>query len=99
MPQNDIRRGFSRGVDEAQRRANQGVQDNVPSHVRNGVMIQGVFVASGTNKTIQHKLGRQLSGWHALRPRGTGQVSEVSSNDKTLTLTASADVTVDVWVY
>lgn len=99
MPQGDIRRGFGRGVDEAQRRGNQIVQDNVPTHVRNGNMVEGVFIASGTNKTIQHGLGRPLRGWHTLRPRGTGQVSEVSADDKRLVLTATADVTVDIWVY
>jgi hypothetical protein len=101
MPQLDIRRGFGRAADESQRVAGQNTQNNVPTHVRNGILVKDVSVVASSKVTINHKLGRALTGWHIMRPRGAGNVHETDSNDKTLTLTESAGVAMvfDVWVY
>jgi hypothetical protein len=101
VPQLEKRRGFGRGVDEAQRIAGNSVQDNVPTHIRNGVLLKDVSVAASGSVTVNHKLGRALSGWQLMRPRGAGNVHETSSDARVLKLAESAGVamTFDLWVF
>lgn len=77
------------------------MQDNVPTHVRNGVMLRDLSIPASGTLVVNHKLGRALSGWQLQRPRGAGSVHETSSNNKTLTLAESAGValTFNLWVY
>lgn len=64
-----------------------------------GIILPGVSLASG-NTTINHLLGRKLQGWQIVDINGAATVYRSQpKNDKTLTLTSSAAVTVDLFVF
>lgn len=57
-------------------------------------------VISGDNE-VAHKLGATPSGWIVTRIQGTAgcALAEVTSDSKTLTLHATANATVTLWVW
>lgn len=57
-------------------------------------------VAAGTS-AIDHGLGAKPSGWLVVRVQGAAgcALAEVSSDDKTLTLHATASATLTLWVW
>ena len=67
-----------------------------------GKILEKVALTSGSN-TIRHTLGRVLKGWFIVRRRASATVYDTQdSNDTpqvTLLLTASANVTVDLYVF
>jgi len=67
-----------------------------------GKILEKVDLTSGPN-TIRHTLGRPLKGWFIVRRRASATVYDTQdSNDTpqvTLLLTASANVTVDLYVF
>lgn len=64
-----------------------------------GLILLGVSLASGAT-TINHLLGRKLQGWQIVDINGAATVYRSQpKNDKTLTLTSSAAVTVDLFVF
>lgn len=67
-----------------------------------GRLIQNVVLTAGEN-SVEHKLDRAPIGWVVTRKRANSEVWD-SQDDNTrpnrfLTLNASADVTVDIWVF
>lgn len=86
------------------------VQDNVlaglkavaQSPLLGGTLLKSVTLVSGDN-TIRHGLGSALSGWFVVRQRAAATIYDKQDAntipDKTLTLTASAAVTVDLYVF
>jgi hypothetical protein len=65
----------------------------------NGVLLKDIELASGSNK-INHKLGRKPQGWTVVDTNGTATVYRSAPfNALTLTLTASAGVTVSLHVF
>lgn len=57
--------------------------------------------ASTTATAFEHGLGIAPAGWLVLRAEGTtaASVVETASDDKTITLLASADVSLTLWVW
>lgn len=65
----------------------------------NGNFVNGVVLASGSN-VINHKLGRTPQGWMITDRNGAATVYRSAAfNPLTLTLTASAAVTVTLYVF
>jgi hypothetical protein len=65
----------------------------------NGVLLQEVELSTGTNK-INHKLGRKPQGWVVVDQNAAATVYRSAPfNALTLTLTASAGVTVSLHVF
>lgn len=68
----------------------------------NGIILQSVSLVSGAN-TINHKLGRKLQGWIPVRVRSAATFFDTQDSNPmpalTLTLTASAAVVVDLYVF
>lgn len=64
----------------------------------NAVILKGVVLSSSS--IINHTLGRKLVGWHIVRQRGSATVYDRQDTndfqDKTLLLTASSGVSVDI---
>jgi hypothetical protein len=86
------------------------VQENLLSASRSlvtnplldGRLLEGVVV--GTSSTeLSHGLGRKLRGWFPTRRRADARVWDTQDGNTrpelTLLLTASAAVTLDLWVY
>lgn len=67
-----------------------------------GQLLPNVALANGAN-VVNHGLGRALIGWFPTRVRASATVYDTqdanATPDKTLQLTASAAVTVDLWVF
>jgi hypothetical protein len=86
------------------------IQDNISNildpysskEILQGQFLTGVQLVSGTN-TVSHKLARQLIGWFVVRQRASAIIYDNQDAQTRpnlfLTLVASADVTVDLYVF
>lgn len=67
-----------------------------------GNILQSISLNTGTN-TINHKLGRNLSGWQIVRQRAAASIFDTQDTNQTpnltLTLTSSAPVVCDLYVF
>lgn len=67
-----------------------------------GNILSNITLISGSN-IINHKLGRTLSGWQIIRQRAAASIFDTQDTNKTpaltLTLTSSAPVVVDLYVF
>jgi predicted RNA binding protein YcfA (HicA-like mRNA interferase family) len=86
------------------------IQDNTGKAINqlsNNALVSGSVLTSQALKagdnTINHKLGKTLSGWFIVRQRGSASIYDKqdgnSSPAQTLILNSSADVTVDIYVF
>jgi hypothetical protein len=66
----------------------------------NGILLQNISLATGVN-SVPHKLQRKYQGWFFTKKSSAATVYQTSSSDDVqfLTLTASASVDVDIWVF
>lgn len=86
------------------------IQDNVSNildpysskEILQGQLLQNVSLSSGTNN-IPHKLERALIGWFIVRQRAAGTVYDTQDTNSVpnlfLRLIASADMSVDIYVF
>jgi hypothetical protein len=64
-----------------------------------GQLLSGVELASGTT-AVNHLLGRKMIGWAIVDQDASANIyRSAPMNDQTLTLTSSATVTVNLWVF
>jgi hypothetical protein len=92
--------------DEIQNR----VQDNTKKAIdqlsnqplTNGTILSSIALTTGNN-TVNHKLGKKLTGWFIVRQRSSATIYDNQDSNKaptqTLILVSSADVTVDIYVF
>lgn len=71
--------------------------------INSGVLLSGVVLSIGNN-TINHKLGRKLTGWYVVRMRNNhANIYDLQDSnnlsDKTLILNSDAAVSVDLVVF
>jgi hypothetical protein len=68
----------------------------------NGNILQNITLTTGAN-VINHKLGRKLQGWYIVRQRAASSIYDTQDSNQnpqlTLTLSASANVVVDIYVF
>ena len=70
-----------------------------------GVIVEGISFASGTAKTIAHKLGRKPRGWLVVLARDAAPVLHVTSanwaarDERHVTLTPGATFEADVYFF
>lgn len=72
----------------------------LPPVARDGLLLTGIDLTT-TPTAVNHGLGSTPSGWLVVRSQGAAaaSVAETASTSRTLTLVASASVTVDLWVW
>jgi len=74
----------------------------IDNPISQGILLKNQVLVSGAN-VINHKLGRKLQGWIVTRIRASATLYDTqdanSSPALTLQLTASAGVTVDLYVF
>lgn len=67
-----------------------------------GKILEKVVLSASSN-TIRHTLGRTLKGWFIVRQRASATIYDTQDSNTTpevtLKLTASAGVTVDIYVF
>ncbi len=64
-----------------------------------GALVESENLAATTPRELNHKLGRQPSGWILTDIDAAATVHRTAWDDKTISLEASADATVSVWVF
>jgi hypothetical protein len=65
-----------------------------------GTVIRNVVVATGANRQFSHGLGRVPQGFIVIdRTAGTANLTRVSWDDKFITFTVLANVTVSLYVF
>jgi hypothetical protein len=73
------------------------------SKVLDGNLVTGIVLAAGVTTPVAHGLGRAPIGFEVVRRRAQALVSDAQDSnatpDRTFSLVASADVTVDVWFF
>lgn len=94
-----------RAQDAAQENARRAGSAAANCPIVNGLPVTGVVLPAGAKTDVAHGLGRKWAGWLITRRYGTNP-SAVSSEFATqtdtsrfITLTATADTTIDIWVY
>lgn len=86
------------------------VQDNIQralapllgNQVLLGVLLAGIVLKAGVN-SVNHTLGRKLTGWTIVRQRAEAQLWDTQDSNPTpnltLSLNSTAAVTVDLYVF
>ena len=81
-------------------------QDNVANSfgpllklpIVDGILLTGIVLATGSNQ-FAHNLARQPIGWMVADLNAAATIYRTAWTDKTLSLTASAPVTLNLWVF
>ncbi len=91
-----------RNLNQIQQNITQAVNPLLANPANLGALVTGVKLVIGSN-AIGHGLGRALQGWSIVRQRGVASVYDTQDSNsaptKTLLLTSSAVVTVDIYVF
>lgn len=92
----------NREVNQLQLNIAQLLEPMAANPLTQGNILTQVALTSGTN-TIAHKLGRKLIGWQVIRQRASATLYDLQDANltpaQTLVLVASANVTVDLYVF
>lgn len=74
----------------------------IDSPLNNSILLKNISLTTGNN-TVNHKLGRKLTGWFITRRRATGNVYDTQDANQmpqlTLQLVSSAPIVVDLVVF
>ena len=89
-------------INQLQQNISQAVNPVLALPLTKGLTLANVQLTAGTNN-VPHTLGRTLQGWFVTRIRSSATIYDAqdsnTSPNKILVLVASADVTVDLFVY
>jgi hypothetical protein len=66
--------------------------------ILNGILLENVVLTSGSNE-IEHKLDRVPKGWVVVDQNASATFYSSSKTNRVLTLVASANATVSIWVF
>ena len=90
-------------INQIQENIEQVLEPFIINPILNGVLIKEVNIVSGTTTNIEHKLGRKPLGWIVTRKRADSRVWDLNdtntAQDKTLSLTCSSNVKIDLWIF
>lgn len=65
-----------------------------------GSQLSGIVLIANTPQMINHFLGKNQTGWIVTDQNAAASIFRTQPfNDSTLTIEASADVTINLWVY
>lgn len=86
-------------TDKLQQRWKSVLDPLLAKELTQGNLLQNISLLSGDN-ILSHRLGRMMTGWFVVdQNAGVTLYRSAALNDKTLTLNASAPVTVSLWVF
>lgn len=92
----------NREVNQLQSNIISSLQSVIQNQLVNGRVIKDQKLTVGSN-TINHGLNQTLQGWIIVRKRASSDIYDEQDSNKTPALTlilhASADVTVDIYVF
>lgn len=96
------------GVKDADlRKVQQNIENVVTSVIRkeiiDGVLLKNVCLHAGIANEIKHRLGREPLGWTVVRKRADARIWDIQdfnkNPSKTLAITCSHDVEIDIWIF
>ena len=64
-----------------------------------GVMTDNINMAALTDEAIQHSLGRVPVGYHVIYQSAAGYIHQTAISKTTITMQASANMTIKLWVF
>ena len=70
---------------------------NMP--ILGGVQISNIVLAANTPKSIAHNLNAVPTGWMAVDINANSVVWRTAWTNQTITLEASSNVTISIWIY
>ena len=88
-----------RAVNQLQENMEQAINPVLKSQIIDGIIIKDVEVLTGTPKTINHLLGRAITGYAVIKRNASSQIWDSANDKRTLTLNSSANVTINLWVF
>lgn len=66
----------------------------------NGQQLDGIILVANTPQNVNHSLGQQPQGWFVVDSTGFANLKRTQPfNASTITLEASANTTVSIWIY
>lgn len=90
--------GNSPEVQQLQSSIEAAISSVIRNPLLNGRLIEGLELTSGTNK-IEHKLARSVRGFIPVMRSNAATIYQTANDDRFLTVTASANVTVSLWIF
>lgn len=76
----------------------QAISSVIKNPLLNGRLIENLELVSGSNK-IEHKLARSVRGFIPVMRSNAATIYQTENDNKFLTVSASADVTVSLWIF
>lgn len=89
-------------LNKVQRNISNVVDPIVKINILDGVLVQNISLDSSKDNVIDPKLGREVQGWIVTRKRSAADIydkQDTSSSTKTLTLSTSSNVEIDLWIF
>lgn len=89
-------------VKQLQENVEQAIKPIINSQIVDGVLVKNIVIVSGTEKFVEHKLGREPIGFIVVRKRANAIIwddQDNNTNKRTFSLNSSANVTIDAWIF
>jgi hypothetical protein len=90
-------------LNKVQSNVEQLIEPVLNSQIINGVLLKNVILDASIVNQVSHKLGRKPQGWLIVRQRANSIIWDAQDTNtkanRTLTLSCSANVTIDLWVF
>ena len=92
-----------RELQKVQQNVENAITTIIRKEIIDGVLLKNVCLEPGISNEIKHGLGRAPQGWSIARKRADARIWDIQDFNrnptKTLSITCSHLVTVDIWIY
>lgn len=90
-------------MQKLQQNIESAIEPIISKDIVDGLLLKNVCLEPGIANEVKHSLGRPVQGWIVVRKRADARIWDVQdfnrNPSKTLTLAASHDVKVDLWIF
>jgi hypothetical protein len=90
-------------LNKVQSNIEQLIEPFLNSEITDGVLIKNISLDSSITNQVNHKLGRKPLGWIVVRQRANSIIWDSQDTNtkanRTLELSCSANVTIDLWIF
>lgn len=92
-----------KNLDKVQQNVQNSIQPIIRKEIVDGVLLKNICLEPGISNEIKHGLGRSPQGWSIARKRADSRIWDIQdfnpNPSRTLSITCSHLVTVDIWIY
>ncbi len=90
-------------LDKVQQNVQNAIQPIIRKEVVDGILVKNVCLEPEISNEVHHTLGRPPLGWTIVRKRADSRIWDIQdfnpNPSRTLSLTCSHLVTVDIWIF